>query len=59
MIKERIPRLGFPSFLALNKYIQEVHKSKMSKRNVEVETYHPVEARDLPSHLANKINIVV
>lgn len=48
-----------PSYLMINSYIQEIEKGKKSGRGVKVETYNPVEARDLPKHLANYVNVYV
>lgn len=56
---ERIHRITMPSYMALNAYIQEVKKTEKSKRGIKVIDYYHIDARDLPSHLGNNIDIGV
>jgi len=56
---ERKLVLGLPTILMLNKYIKEMTCHNRTNRNFVVQTYHPVEQKELPGHLGNKINILI
>lgn len=51
--------VGIPTLLMINKYKKETTRKITSNRNIESQMSIPVESKDLPSHLGNKINIFI
>jgi hypothetical protein len=59
MNKSRIHIIGIPTYLVINMYIKEIKQKNRSYRNIKTEINVPVEYKELPSRLGNKINILI